>query len=179
MKKSLVIIILLLSIQAAYSKDFFLQCERGTLVKENNFKPIKFNFFEEGDLLYVYDLLLKDGEFQTSKKRKFVVSRKREGYLDWIKVSKSLLNDDYLIFYHSYFIDKNYHALYYSFLEPKHMDFIKEYKNSLDKGIISPLKFFDNKQTIFTKYYWNSISENDQITAMDNCSGSIYNFLNK
>ena len=59
------------------------------------------------------------------------------------------------------------------------MDFIKEYKNSLDKGIISPLKFFDNKQIIFTKYYWNSISENDQITAMDNCSGSIYNFLNK
>lgn len=97
--------------------------------------------------------------------------------MDWIKISK--LNEDYLIFYHSYFIDKNYHAVYYSYLEPEHMDFIRDYRNSLDKGIISPLQFFDNKQTIFTKYYWNFVSENNQITAMDNCNGSIYDFLDK
>ena len=178
MKKILTIIIILFSfIQVSYSKEFFLQCERGALVKENNFKPIKFNFFEEADLLYVYDLLKNNGEYQTNKKRKFVVSRKREGYLDWIKISK--LNEDYLIFYHSYFIDKNYHAVYYSYLEPEHMAFIRDYRNSLDKGIISPLQFFDNKQTIFTKYYWNFVNENNQITAMDNCNGSIYDFLDK
>ena len=159
-------------IHITYAEDFTLKCERGQLVKENNFKPIVWNFFKEKEHLYVYDLVkTENGEFKKNQNRKYVVRTNRKNHLDWVKVRKD--NIGYVLIYHSYFIDKNYMALYWTGMTQDDFDKINETKLLLDNKKIDPLRFFKVKEDVLTKY-WEFVSKNDQITALDTCSINKY-----
>jgi len=177
MKKLLSILVLSFMIfsQISYADNFFLKCERGLLVKENNYKPVIWNFFKEDDYLYVFDLARVNGEYQNNKKRKFVVRTDRKNHLDWIKITKDDLG--YILIYHSLFLDIDYMAIYWASISNDEFMNIKDNKLLLEGDYINPLKFFKVKEDIFIKH-WDFVSKNEQMSALDTCSGTIYNFIN-
>jgi len=174
-KKILFTILFTLLLSGSVSaNEFFLRCERGSLVKENNFKPIVWNFFKDDELLYVFDLIRVNGEYTNNPKRKYVVRTDRKNHLDWIKVTKH--DFGYIMIYHSYFLDTNYMALYWTELTQDDFSKINDAKILLDNKKIDPLKFFKTKEEVFIRY-WDFVSKNDQISALDTCDGTIYDFL--